>query len=220
MLNAHLNTKIRYWPGSISLLLLPIFCVCWLLSNHVFDKWKVIQVSYPNSAQDKYGYQISFSESKLKKVISKLDCQHFYLTGNTKADNYTLDNVQKSVRNLLASKSIDKGVHCQLSDSTTYNSFIKILNICMIERATIYAIIDNDVWIMNERPVKKKNEKKVIYRVCGVRNLCHVFNQKPPAESTIFEIIKPDLQNIQSLPFVFIGFGILVFFTFRKSIKK
>jgi hypothetical protein len=80
-----------------------------------------------------------------------LSFRHFstYSLTNTEASNRLLfAQIQSSIRNIVVANNSQKGIHVKLNTKTRYEDFIRIIEICGIEKAGCYIVDNYDVWIM------------------------------------------------------------------------
>jgi len=135
--------RLYYSPGLISIILLPILCLFYLKSNHVFEKYGVIDITFAlPDTNDIFG------------KIPKRDYLEINLTGNDQEDKSKFDHAQSELRKLVYDSSGTKGVRFHFGEKAKYKTFISALNILSAENVRTYAPKDNDIWVAIPTHVK------------------------------------------------------------------
>jgi hypothetical protein len=140
--------KIYYTGGLISLILLPVLCIIYIKKVKPETKFNVIEINWwtPNwnrlDTYNRYPFEVHPPRQFLDII----------LTGNDKEDKTKLDFAQLEIRRLLLLKDTIRGIHFLFTDNSKYESFIRVLNICIREKAKMYVVKGNEVWYFNFYP--------------------------------------------------------------------
>jgi len=140
------NKRIRiYLPGIISLIALPMLCIWYFMLHHSFTRQTVMQVAFPD---------------RFEKLPARFDLPHierFVVINldNDKEDKIKLDSGQLRVRELILSQDSTWGVKFHFSDYSKYWEFIRVLDICKIERACCFRFDHDDLIVINRPPRPK-----------------------------------------------------------------
>jgi len=157
--------KILYIPGLLSLILIVPLCSFYFYSNNYFVRYKVLEVMWLNKSNDNEYNLNTFNYITSRKNIN------IELIGDDKIDKERLRWGQSEINKLLKSKDTSLGVHFHFSKTTTYESFIRVLNICIIEGATTYTPYEDEFWVVNEIPEPPVENERFICDVPPI-NIC------------------------------------------------
>lgn len=153
----YINQRRIYVPGLISLVLLLPLTLFQLDQYGAFERAHVLEVNW-YSPEHRRPYDLPFPPARQYQV--------FTLNGNEKDDKLKLAFVQLTVRKMLAMYDTVNGIRIHFTDTARYESFVRVLDICMRENALIYTPYKNDVWILNQ--IRNEEERKRIsYWTCG-----------------------------------------------------
>ena len=135
-----INKYRLYYPGLISLILLPILCIYYFYQNHAFDKLNAMQVVCPTLGD----MDSIFWRPNINYI-------NITLTGNDQDDKEKLGQAQLQIRKLVVSEDTTTGIHIHFGDESKYWTLVRILDLCSIENAEHYGLYENDFWIINAR---------------------------------------------------------------------
>lgn len=189
------TNRIYYSAGLISLVLLPILCLCYLNNRKAFRKERVMEINWWSDNVYKYtNYKIPYFIHPERKFID------INLTANDKENKIKLDFAQLEIRQMVSTKDTINAVHFYFADNAKYWTLIRAFDICNIEKAKMYVPKGNDVWVfyytLKPKVILTDNMKPV----CGNAMLLddvvfinpyeQVDNEKSEVSKYIFEIAK------------------------------
>lgn len=155
--------KIYYFPGLISLVLLPLLCCIYVQNEFQKRNYRLIEVNWWNP---------SWKENMPKGLYPfEIYPTRNYLTINLSTENLEkgkqLATFQQNLKKLILTKDTTNGLHVIFSKWSTYGDFIAILNILQKEKAIIYVLKDNDVWVFNFYPRQIDSPTANVPELCG-----------------------------------------------------
>jgi hypothetical protein len=178
------KTKRLYYPiGIISLIALPLMGLYYLKEHKVFQKQSYLTIFWWSSNLSEYNKELLPNKDHPNREYAEI-----HLTGNDKEDKIKLDFAQLEIRDLKQTHSLKKGIHVYFDDTAKYWAFVKIFNICAIEKMNSFVPHNNHVWIyfLDTTKALDPNEKKSFRSFCGNTSLsCCVIpitNEKTKAE--------------------------------------
>ena len=199
--------RIYYPTGLISLVLLPLSGLLLLDYHHAFEKRRVIEVNWWSPAlHERNPNEYPLESHPLKNYTD------FIIDGNDNNLESKILTAQLSIRKLMESKDTTKGIHFHFCDNAKYASFIKVINICLIENVKVFIPYESDIWILNPINIESKIDKPLL--VCGVRQLKNNTLIKSELETFFFErnknkIIRENVPTIILMAFLFASMTIL-----------
>ena len=149
--------KFFYVPGMISLVLIPFFCFCHFYKTDAFKDERSIDIFFP-------------SDSIVEKQLSlhKRIYHDFNFNDSEEAENKKLQSLQYFLRKLYRENDTINGVKIHLGNKMTYDVYIRILDILIIEKMPNYVQYKNDFFVlMLPKPKPNKNVLKIIPISCG-----------------------------------------------------
>ena len=138
-----------YFPGLISLVLLPLLCIFYFLNNHYFDKQYGIKANWCNDAVIK---------SALVNRNEKFDVNTFrifesnLLTGNEENDRAVLNLFEQNIKKLASLKDTVNGYCIVFTRHTKYQDIVKSIDICSQNENIGYIFYKNKVMAWNGKP--------------------------------------------------------------------
>ncbi|KUJ61815.1 hypothetical protein AR687_11400 [Flavobacteriaceae bacterium CRH] len=150
--------KIFYVPGMISLVFIPLFCFYHFYKVDAFKVYGSIGLGMPNQ-----GDFVKYKVETLRKY------KVYKFKGNEFDDKKTLNQMTFYLRKLISDKDTVNGVKLQYNTKTSYDVFIRTLDILAIENAPTWGIFGNDVYIIaSNRSFKKAKQDSVNHTMnCG-----------------------------------------------------
>ncbi len=143
MLKKNNKPKLLNFPtGIISLVALPIMCLWYLKEHKVFQKQSCLTIWWWNSGVSQYNKELLPNKDHPNREYTEI-----HLKGNDKEDKIKLDFAQLEIRDLKQTHSLKKGVHVYFDDTAKYWTFVRIFNICAIEKMNYFVPHKNNVWI-------------------------------------------------------------------------
>ncbi len=137
-----IRKRIFYVPGLISLVLLPVFCYCYIYRLKPRTNLKTMVVAVPENAER----LARFGKSDFW-VCPKRDYEDLNITGDNIDDRIKLRYGQLEIQQIFAQKDTTKGVHFHFGDKSKYWALVRALDICKREKAQFYMLKDNDLWV-------------------------------------------------------------------------
>ena len=161
-INRH-RQRLFYSTGLISLILLPILCIFYLNKHKAFEKQRVVEVNWwteewAKRSMEEYPYEI----------YPKRNFIDINITGNDLENKIKLDFARLQIRKLISSQDTTKGVHFHFDEHSKFWTLIRAIDICKIEKAKMFVLKDNDLWIFIFEPRPKpivEEIKEIMY--CG-----------------------------------------------------
>jgi hypothetical protein len=137
----HTKQRRFYVPGLISLFLFFPLALFQLKQYGAFEKSYALEVNWYSPEL----VDLQFPPARQFQVIS--------LNGNKRDDDIKLNFAQIAIQEMLAMNDTVNGVRVHFTDTARYESFIRVLDICLQEDGLSYAPYKNDVWIFNQNPI-------------------------------------------------------------------
>jgi hypothetical protein len=209
--------KLYYSAGLISIILLPIFCLIYLNNINAFKKFGSIDISLPDKEFRK-------DNVNLKRYLNSKKYFIINLTGDNKTDELKLKNANILIKKIILSKDSIQGVKFNFGKKSEYWTFIKILDILVINNAQLYDLQDNELWFTNppklKNGIKKSSEtekninSKTNYVNCGTQYVNLKSQEVNEIENIgINEFIKNYYLSI-------IAYLLMIYFTFKRYKQK
>ena len=115
------RTQRFYYPaGAISLILLPVICICYFRNHQAFKQLGIMKVLFWDPVPG--DHCMSFNPDA---YYTSLDYTDFELTGNDRQDQMQLEAARMGVRNLVRSKDTLTGIHFHFDDRAAFWTLIK-----------------------------------------------------------------------------------------------
>lgn len=144
------ESRIYYSIGIISLILLPVFCLLYINRQLELRKQRFIEVNWWDESLEEF-WKNEYSFSK----FPKRNYTNIYISDNNNNNKQNFLFAQQEVKKLISTQDTTIGIHFHFDKNATYSSFIKVIEICKIEKAKIYVVHDSDVWVFNYRTILK-----------------------------------------------------------------
>ena len=143
--------KLPYPTGMLSLALLPLLCIAYMYTHHVFDDPRMMEITWWN--KDWYTYRL---QKPPFDIHPEREFVEINLTGNKAEDEAKLAFAQLAIRELVSTNDTTTGVHFKFEDHAKYSGFVRALNILTIEKASTYAPYKNHIWVFNYPALKEE----------------------------------------------------------------
>jgi hypothetical protein len=164
------ESRIYYSTGMISLILLPVFCLLNINEQLELKKQRFIEVNWWDESLGEF-WKNEYSFSK----FPRRNYTNINISDNKNENTQNLLLAKQEIKKLISTQDTSIGIHFHFDMNATYSSFIKVIEICKNEKAKIYVVDDNDVWVYNyktilktEIPHIKVNEKDIpLPMLCG-----------------------------------------------------
>ncbi|MCL9804208.1 hypothetical protein NAT51_01635 [Flavobacterium amniphilum] len=108
------------------------------------------------------GFYEKYTGCSFDFMLSFRHFSTYSLTNVEATDRLLFEQIQSSIRNIVATDNSQKGIHVKFNTKTKYEDFIRIIEICGIEKAGCYIVDNYDVWIMT-------GKNKVLIERCPYR---------------------------------------------------
>lgn len=147
------SRKLLYLPGMICLLgLYPVLI-------HQLERWKVFE-NYHTMMITWYSTDPHLRDLYDQQSIPMIKYQMVNLTGDEESDNIKIKCARGFIREMALLADTTKLVRIHFEDTSKYDSFVQILEVCRKEKMLKYALYQNDCWIFYRR-----HQKTLINRV-------------------------------------------------------
>jgi hypothetical protein len=157
------GSRIYYSTGIISLFLLPVICLLYINKQLELKKQRYIAVNWWDESLGEF-WMNEYSFSK----FPRRNYTNINISDNKNENTQNLLLAKQEIKRLISTQDTSIGLHFHFDRNATYSSFIKVIEICENEKAKIYVVHDNDVWVFNyktiiktEIPYIKPNEKEI-----------------------------------------------------------
>ena len=201
------HRKIFYVPGMISLVVLPLLCCWFIFSNGFLKEYKSFD----------YGIDEEYSKKIIKekpKLILRNNSTYVFNSSIEKEQN-KLDSFQLAIRKLHQSNDSINGIKVHFGKQMNYEVFIRVLDIQAIEKTDTYYQLDNDLYVLGNRKIKKSYKKSMNYEKCFYYEANKDFFAEQKTKANWLLLIK-NLKQYKIVLFAFIGIIILNIFVLLK----
>jgi len=145
--------KIFYVPGMISLVLIPLFCLCHFQKVEAFKTYGAIDFGIPNKGDfEKY------------KVGDLRKYKLYYFNNQKSKEEQKLKELRLFTRDLVKRYDTINGAKVQFGPKTDYDTFIQVMNIMNEEEMPVWALFSDKLYAFTHS--KPKPRKKPLY-ICG-----------------------------------------------------
>lgn len=134
------HQKIKYFPGLISIILLPIFCVLYLKDDYDSKKQGGIIL---------YTWDVDFLFDETIAILNSRKFKKMVFTGDLDSDELKLTKAQNDIKNIILNYDTLNGIQFHFDDDSQYKTYIKLLEILKDENATYYIPYKNNIWFTN-----------------------------------------------------------------------
>ncbi|WP_264534883.1 hypothetical protein [Flavobacterium sp. N1736] len=151
------RNKIFYVPGMISLIFIPLFCFYHFYKVDAFKEQRSIDFYFPDD-----------SIMKQQLLIFKRNNQVFNFNNSEIVEKQNFENLRLALRKLKRENDTLNGIKIHLGNKMTYEVYIRLLDIFIIEKIPNYVQYKNDFFVlMLPKPKQNKNMPKIIPITCG-----------------------------------------------------
>jgi hypothetical protein len=116
-----------YFPGLISLVFLPVMCICYLIRNNIFHKYHAMTVAW--ESKESLKEWMKFSHKKIN-IETFRNYQNLSLTGNPNHDMTEQIEMKTLIKQLIHKTDTLNGVCISFGSHTRYDEIIDVLDIC------------------------------------------------------------------------------------------
>jgi uncharacterized protein YktA (UPF0223 family) len=134
---------LRFFPEMIVLFVLLGLCVHLLYHTNEYRGG----IGFALESKD--------TEQQFTDFLERRVFTEFVITGQKEHDHKELLRARLKVREIVKSKSQNKGVSFRFSDKAQYWAFIEVLNILQIEQAEVYGLRNDVLFMGNSTQVKR-----------------------------------------------------------------
>lgn len=149
MRNINNRRRIYYIPGIISLIFLPIICIIYLKNNTIKTEERAIEIVMPRKYNPIANGRNSdvFDTAVLSRPENIRKYREIRMSDNFEENNEKITEFKQSVEKLVLTKDTLNGVHLTMSSTTTYNEFIKLLDICFSSTIVCrFIVFEDNIW--------------------------------------------------------------------------
>ena len=190
----------------ISIILLPIFCLCFFIKRDALKKYGAINIAIWD------GKELDIGTIGIQKYLDTKKYYIFNLTGDSNTDRIKFNESEKIIRKIIKTKDSINGVKFHFEKKSQYWSFIRAVEILKAENAEFFVPYKNDIWFTN--PKIKHDEKKIKTWVCGNVSNKKQINVNENNSKIEFEKIAENIKKYIVPIILYLG---MVYFTFRKN---
>ncbi|OMQ10030.1 hypothetical protein [[Flexibacter] sp. ATCC 35103] len=197
--------RIFYVPGMISLVFIPLFCFYHFYKVDAFKDIRTIDVHFPED-----------SITKEYLLSKKRNYQFFNFNNSENLENKNLKNLQITLRKLNRVNDTINGVQIHLGNKMTYDVYIKILDVFMIEGISTYLKYNDDFFVlMLPKPKVNKNSPKIVPINCGYWEANKDYFLKMEREQQLKDL----LSLYKKYKILFMGYIAIVFLNIFALVK-
>lgn len=197
--------RIFYVPGMISLVFIPLFCFYHFYKVDAFKDIRTIDVHFPEDSITK-----EYLQSK------KRNYQFFNFNNSENLEDKNLKNLQITLRKLNRVNDTINGVQIHLGNKMTYDVYIKILDVFMIEGISTYLKYNDDFFVlMLPKPKVNKNSPIIVPINCGYWEANKDYFLKMEREQQLKDL----LSLYKKYKILFMGYIAIVFLNIFALVK-
>jgi hypothetical protein len=142
-----------YFPGLISLVFLPLMCICYFLSTSKFNKYSKLDVVCANEETIIHFLHVrgkAFAENSFRNFVKDT------LTGDNVHDEFVLTNFKKKIERLSATADTNQAYSITFGTHSSYNDVVNTIDICEspIDKHYGFILFRNQALIWKASPVK------------------------------------------------------------------
>ncbi|MFC0776534.1 hypothetical protein [Flavobacterium sp. HJSW_4] len=168
--------KIFYVPGMISLVLIPLFCLCHFDNIEAFKTYGALDFGLPNK------------EDFEKHRVGDLRKYKIFNFNNQKSkEEQKLKELRFFTRDLVKQYDTINGAKVQFGPKTDYDTFVSVIDIVSEEKVPTYVLFNNYMYVIASAKPKKRGF------VCGtteyfLRNSRLIEEENREKELNVFQI--------------------------------
>jgi hypothetical protein len=160
------HKRIFYRPGMISLMLIPLLCLCFFYKNDSFKIYGGLNVGLVPDKEnfDKYKFPT------LRKY------RVFNFNGSESTEKQKLNELKFFLRKLVLEKDTIIGIRAHFGPKTNFDVFVSVFDILNIEKAPTFAPYKDDIYILASS--NKVKSSKSHQMNCGTAEASRVSSLK------------------------------------------
>jgi hypothetical protein len=152
LLNFQPHRKIKYAPGMVSLILLPLLCLGWLYYNKAFERKSLIDIAFYSPEWNK-----SLPKDLQFEFPPKRDFTVINLKGNDKNDKLNLQYAHILLNQWKSNKDTIQGINFHFGNKAKYWTFIGAINVLKAVDMGWYMAYKNDLYATYPRGYFKQS---------------------------------------------------------------
>lgn len=172
--------KLFYVPGMISLLVVPVL---FYVYQPVQKKQTILKFVLPNEDNAYTSVKAHLKGKKINKV---------YYDDDHDLNAQKLEFIGQEALKLKFYYDTMQVIKVRLSDETTYNEFVQLVNVMYKNKQKRYTWLDNDFYILGDRPP----EPEVTYFICGTVPLLVEYHHSPGFWQQVNKYISLIINNV------------------------
>ena len=151
------TNKLYFTPEMVCLLLLPLQLIHYVkeYENQIYRQERALSLFWLDSSLIKK-HPGFIDLPKIKRTYLTITFNESLTENNIK-----LAYAQLRIREILSNNDSINGIHFQFTDQAEYGTFVKLLDILIMERAKHYVPNENDLWFFYKPPRVDVNEVSV-----------------------------------------------------------
>lgn len=207
--------KLRYIPGIISIILLPILGIWYMNKHNYFQQFGALDIAYPDIEEDEEFEQYIREDF----TFDYRNYTEITLDGNKEESKKKFQYVDNFTNKIIETKDTINGLKIHLGNQATYNEFIQLLNVLWEKPREIIWTIDNDTFILagkdwSEYPIASADD----FLICGGA----FFTEEEPKSTfqQIWKNLKTQFSQNKIIYSAYIVFVLIVLVNFVQQRKK
>ncbi|HLV46770.1 MAG TPA: hypothetical protein VKY32_06995 [Flavobacterium sp.] len=212
--------KLRYIPGIISIILLPILGIWYMNKHNYFQQlsahsFTAIDFAEIERINEEYEY-VTISNEFEKRIYKEVTLNH------DKNAEITFKYIDEFVDNVIQTKDTINGLKIHFNKNATYNEFIEVLNIFSERGAQVYTLDNNTMYFVGRDWSPPSSDdldiEGIFVMTCGVPP-----TEKAEPKSTfpqIWENLKTQFSQNKIIYSAYIVFALIVLINFIQTKKK
>lgn len=181
------HRKIFYFPGMISLLVLPLICLFNFYINQAFTDYRCIDIHLGGGCFNNDTELIFYKKQRNFKTI--------YLTEDQELNEFKINEIRIKTKDLFIKNDSVNGIKINFEKSN-YQNFITVLENIFIDDVNTYVLENNEIIVFNIPPKKSTNQSKPFRIInCGYYEANKDYWEKLEQERKHEENIKLFKQN-------------------------
>lgn len=142
-----------YFPGLISLVFLPVMCICYFLSNNTFHRYQALRIRWINNDELRNWMKQSHPAPDIL-TFRKYD--ELSMTGNAVHGDSELSKLKSLVTQMTSKKDTINGISVSFNNNTRYAEIVEVIDFCNQNEDPSFGFIsiNNKVMIFYLAPAK------------------------------------------------------------------
>lgn len=188
-----------YLPGMISLVLIPLFCIYYLLNNDSFQEYRIMS--------------LTMYEPESWGPIPKRKYEKYVIDNNEFKATKDISIIKQKLLNIIQQNDTTKGILIEFHKSAKHNSLIKSMNMLYLIDINCWIADKNHFWICNKYVEQNELFEPIPIYSCGLRYV------KP--EISFSDTLIIDFKKYMNFYPIFLGYiGLVIFYLININKNK